>query len=93
MEQNFIQDPTLIGALVIAIGTLVGALVAMWNYIKGKMTVIIEENTKSNMQVSKGLEKVSEAVKELKEVIQDNTRGFQEMEKSNLILSEQIKHI
>lgn len=93
MEQDFIQNPTLIGALVLAIGALVGALVKMWNYIKGKMTVVIEENTKSNMHVSKGLEKVSEAVKELKEVIQDNTRGFQEMEKSNLVLSEQIKHI
>lgn len=82
-----------ITTLVTAIVALVGGIVVMWKFQSGKMTSVIEENTKSSMLVSDGLSKVSEALKELKAVVAENTKGFNEMEKTNLILSEQIKHI
>jgi len=100
MEQEIMNNAELNRYLIIAITTLVTAIVAlvggivvMWKFQSGKMTSVIEENTKSSMLVSDGLSKVSEALKELKAVVAENTKGFNEMEKTNLILSEQIKHI
>ena len=100
MEQEIMNNAELNRYLIIAITTLVTAIVAlvggivvMWKFQSGKMTSVIEENTKSSMLVSDGLSKVSEVLKELKAVVAENTKGFNEMEKTNLILSEQIKHI
>jgi hypothetical protein len=90
---QFVENPTLIGGMVVVIVTLTGFLVGGAKYVTGKLEKVIAENTKSNFESAETNRLLARSVEDLKDAIEENTKSLFEFRKEQAVFNATIKHI
>lgn len=90
---EFLENPSLIGGMVIVISTLTGFLIAGAKYVIGRLENVLEKNTKALSDNAESTRLLASSVRDLKDSVEENTRNLFEFRKEQAVFNAQFKHV